>query len=404
MAEPTTLPAADISRPPSSRRSLDPIAWAGRPSRVVAALGVALALLAAALGGAAVWYLHHIAVREAATTIANLKDVLADDVVRLFDFVDRSLRQSVEEMRATPPDDGEAARALRARLLGRVETGGALKGLRIESGGRVAAAGLPFLVPPELASGTASGMTAGARLRFGAPFRDETGRWRLVIVRTAEAAPDAPAALAAALIDLEFLQGFFRDIQLRSGGAVSIFRDDGVRLIRWPHHEASTGQSFADISLFRVHLPESPDKVYWDRDTTFDTGRIFAYRRLTNMPIVVGVSMREDGVMAGWRHQAWIVGGIAAALALAALAIGRLLAGQIAQRERTAARPAAPVPLAVSLVEEDGGLRLDVRGDGIVLPEGAALDVARALAARHGARLEAGADGVRLRVKAPTPP
>lgn len=388
MAEPTTLRAADVSQPPPLRRSPDPLAWVGRPSRVVAALGVALAVLAAALGVAAVWHLHHVAVREATTTIANLKDVLADDVARLFDFVDRSLRRSVEDMRATPPDDAEAVRALHARLQGRVETGGALKGLRIESGGRVTAAGLPFLAPADPA--------AGARLRFGAPFRDEAGRWRLVISRMVEAAPGAPAAAAAALIDLEFLQGFFRDIQLRSGGAVSIFRDDGVRLIRWPHHEATTGNSFADISLFRVHLPESPDKVYWDHDTTFDVKRIFAYRRLPAMPVVVGVSMREDGVMAGWHQQAWIVGSIAAALALAALAIGRLLAVQLALRERAGARPSA----SVSLVEEAGELRLDVRGAVAV----AAPDAARAVAARHGARLEAGADGVRVSVKRPTPP
>jgi len=388
VAEPTTLRTAGVSQRSSLLRSLDPVTWAGRPSRIVAALGVALAVLAAALGAAAVWHLHHVAVREATTTIANLKDVLADDVARLFDFVDRGLRRSVEEMRATPPDDADAARALRARLLGRVETGGALKGLRIDAGGRVATAGLPFLAPAD--------PEAGTRLRFGAPFRDEAGRWRLVISRTVEAAPGAPAAQAAALIDLEFLQGFFRDIQLRSGGAVSIFRDDGVRLIRWPHHEATTGQSFADSSLFRIHLPDSPDKVYWDHDNTFDIARIFAYRRLPGMPIVVGVSMREDGVMAGWRHQAWIVGSIAAALALAALVIGRLLAAQLAHRERAGARPAA----SLSLTEEAGELHLHLHGD-VAVP---GPDAARALAARHGVRLEAGADGLRLSVKAPTPP
>ncbi|HEY0836874.1 MAG TPA: hypothetical protein VGE72_23390 [Azospirillum sp.] len=390
MAEPTTLRAAGVSRSRPVRGSADARSWAGRPSRVMVALGAALALLVAALGGAAIWHLHVVAVREATTTIANLKDVLTDDVARLFDYVDRSLRQSVEDTRAAPAGDAEAVRALRARLLGRVETGGVLKGLRIETGGRVEAAGLPFLPPAEAMSGTGSGPATSRRLRFGAPFRDEGGHWRLVISRAVDADPSAPAALASALIDLEFMQGFFREIQLRSGGAVSIFRDDGVRLIRWPHHEATTGQSFADVSLFRVHLPDSPDKVYWDWDTTFDIGRIFAYRRLATMPIVVGVSMREDGVMAGWRQQAWIVGSIAAALSLAALVIGRLLAGRLAAREGA---------VSMALTEEGGVLRLDVHGAGIDLPEGASLDAARTLAERNGARLDVRPDGFSLSVK-----
>ena len=289
------------------------------PVRTLGALGLALALLVAGLGAAAVWHLRGVAVREAEADVGTLKDVLSDDMARVFGDLERVLRQSAEDVRAAAPRDAET---LRARLLGRVEAGALVKGIRVEAGGRLESAGLPFLVPAELRAGSGGG------LRIGVPFKNEAGRWRLVLGLPVE------GGAAAALIDLEHMQGFFRDLRLPSGGAVSIFRDDGVRLIRWPHHEASTGQSFADISLFRTHLPQSPDRIYWDADTVFETARIFAYRRLAAAPIVVGISIRQEEALAGWRDQALIVGAASAALALAVLAIGVLAGQHLAQRRR----------------------------------------------------------------------
>lgn len=105
----------------------------------------------------------------------------------------------------------------------------------------------------------AAGASAWLRLAAVSPAASSAGIGDFRPSRMLAAFGLALSLLVAALIDLEYLQGFFREIQLHSGGVVSIFRDDGVHLIRWPHHEASTGRSLVTRNAIRLEvMPNAP--------------------------------------------------------------------------------------------------------------------------------------------------
>ena len=105
--------------------------------------------------------------------------------------------------------------------------------------------------------------------------------------------------VVAAAIDKDYFNGFYRTFQLGPDGGISLIRNDGTLLIRWPLSDKSTDLSRTD--LFTRHLKLS-SVGYYKIISPFDgIVKYFGYEETPHYPMVVTVAMSEDWMLADWR-------------------------------------------------------------------------------------------------------
>ncbi|WFU19892.1 diguanylate cyclase [Bradyrhizobium sp. CB3481] len=104
--------------------------------------------------------------------------------------------------------------------------------------------------------------------------------------------------VVAAAIDREYFNGFYRTFQLGPDGGISLIRNDGTLLIRWPQADRSTNLS--RTALFTKHLKQSP-VGYYKIISPFDgIVKHLGYEQTPNYPMVVTVAMSEHSLLAEW--------------------------------------------------------------------------------------------------------
>ena len=102
----------------------------------------------------------------------------------------------------------------------------------------------------------------------------------------------------------EYLASVLRGFVPVEGGSASIVRTDGRLLARYPVPDDSMFQ--ADLSsniLFTTLLPRSPTGSYRNISVAEGKPRIFSYRLMDNLPILMVASQFETDVYADWRSQ-----------------------------------------------------------------------------------------------------
>ncbi|MEH2616019.1 diguanylate cyclase domain-containing protein [Bradyrhizobium sp. AZCC 1620] len=104
--------------------------------------------------------------------------------------------------------------------------------------------------------------------------------------------------VVAAAIDKDYFNGFYRTFQLGPDGGISLIRNDGTLLIRWPASDKTRDLSRTD--LFSKHLKLS-SVGYYKIISPFDgIVKHFGYEETPQYPAVVTVAVSEDWLLAEW--------------------------------------------------------------------------------------------------------
>jgi diguanylate cyclase (GGDEF)-like protein/PAS domain S-box-containing protein len=104
--------------------------------------------------------------------------------------------------------------------------------------------------------------------------------------------------VVASAIDKDYFNGFYRTFQLGPDGGISLIRNDGTLLMRWPASDRSANLSKTD--LFTKHLKQSP-AGYYKITSPFDgIVKHLGYEQTSNYPMVVTVAMSEDWLLSEW--------------------------------------------------------------------------------------------------------
>ena len=158
------------------------------------------------------------------------------------------------------------------------------------------------------------------------------------------------AGLVLGAIELRYFQEFYRSVLVGEGSAVSLMRQDGVLLARYPVTSA-VGRSF----------PVGGRALQTESGTVRDLSpvdgqmRIKAARKLQNYRLFVLATVTEAAALTEWRRVVWVLGlitaGCVAAIVIAALAIGRWSRQQHALGQERAER--AEAERARALAEAD---------------------------------------------------
>jgi len=104
--------------------------------------------------------------------------------------------------------------------------------------------------------------------------------------------------VVAAAVDKDYFNGFYRTFQLGPDGGISLIRNDGTLLIRWPLSDKGTDLSRTD--LFSRHLKLS-SVGYYKIVSPFDgIVKYFGYEETPHYPAVVTVAVSEDALLSEW--------------------------------------------------------------------------------------------------------
>jgi signal transduction histidine kinase len=322
------LPAT--SRAPSPTQRVRDLLW-GTAFAVVLAIAVGVALV--------LWDLRKEAFGDTERELRNLVVVLSEQTTRSIGGVDLLLTATLEWLRIEKNASGPQIHDM---LKARSADAPFMKGIVIfDAQGNLSNLS-PTYPPPNINSSDRDYFIAlrdhpDMELFVGQPVKNRyNGNWTLHFARAIRSPSGRFAGVVLASVDPSYFERLYSDINLGPDSAISLFRTDGIRLVRHPHDEESIGASFASASLFTEHLKQADLGAY--RDITLQAGvpRVFGYRRLDKYPLVVGASISEDAALASWKRSAHLIGaGTAAGIALILL-LTYLATRRISEREADA--------------------------------------------------------------------
>jgi PAS domain S-box-containing protein len=151
---------------------------------------------------------------------------------------------------------------------------------------------------------------------------------------------DAPSGEFAGVIGargrIDYLQQFYRDIELDAGTQVTLLHANGTLIARYPPTGAAPGQRFEPLPLPQALAPRGDGESAASRTVSAIDGveRFSVVRAVPDYPLAVLVTRDTDAALAPWREAAW--GTAARTLALSALAAA-LIALLVRQISRLAA-------------------------------------------------------------------
>lgn len=139
--------------------------------------------------------------------------------------------------------------------------------------------------------------------------------------------------IAVAAIQLQYFSDLYQRIGLGSGHQIVLFHEDGRLIAQHPPDDARIGQTYADYSLFREHLPSARRGVYLTSGPPLPYERIFSYDAVSGEPLVVGLSHATSAALVPWRRTvATAAAGLALLLAVMLVAVLLVLREQQRQQ------------------------------------------------------------------------
>ena len=176
--------------------------------------------------------------------------------------------------------------------------------------------------------------TPGKALHINEPFQSRlTGRSTILLTKRISKQDGSFAGVLTAAIDSDYFNGFYRTFQLGPDGGITLIRNDGIALIRWPWSERSMDLSRTD--LFSKHLKLS-SVGYYKITSPFDgIAKYFGYEQTPHYPAVVTVAVSEDWLLSDWLKTLRTDALVAGVLLCMIILLAALLSAQFRFRMKT---------------------------------------------------------------------
>lgn len=176
-------------------------------------------------------------------------------------------------------------------------------------------------------------------LHVGPPLRSRsTDTWFVSLSRRVGGADGAFHGVVVAAVEVRRFEAFYTALNLDRMDTIVLLRRDGTLLLRAPHQDVLMERSYAEIPLFRERLKAAPVGSFRGESVFDGAPRFISYRALDRYPIVVGVGIAEETLLAPWWRNtigAYAVGlVIATALVAFAIAYSRYRRHEEAVRAR----------------------------------------------------------------------
>ena len=160
-----------------------------------------------------------------------------------------------------------------------------------------------------------------------------TGRSTIILSKRISTQDGSFAGVLTAAIDSDYFNRFYKTFQLGPDGSISLLRNDGAVLIRWPFSDRSTNLSGTD--LFSRYLKLS-SVGYYKIISPFDgIAKYFGYEETPHYPAIVTLAMSEDWLLVDWRRTLRTDAIVAGVLLCMIVLLAALLSLQLRSRMKT---------------------------------------------------------------------
>jgi signal transduction histidine kinase len=132
------------------------------------------------------------------------------------------------------------------------------------------------------------------------------GRWTAYLSRPITSPNGTFLGVAAAAIDLAYFEDLYKALNVGQGGAVSLWRSNGILMARFPPLSGGIGQKFAIRSFTGILVPDQP--VTYSIMASIDgTSRIVSTMAAKQFPLVINVTETYDQILQDWRQTATVI-------------------------------------------------------------------------------------------------
>ncbi len=313
-----------------------------RLSLIIASIGGFLALGVALVAAGDLYRRYGESITTAERRAAVVTQIVTEHVARTFDAIDRVLLASTESFLERLAGRISTLEAARQRLRAIQSGSPMLLGLAwIDAEGRRTVS-TDTSAMPETASAArsesfaASRKAATAGLFIGHPYRlAENGPWLLPVSRRVTGPDGVFLGVVEGVVNGAYFLATYSGIDASVGAAVTVFRDDGVSLIRSEQREEFIGESAARGPLFNIWMSEERNGTI-QAESPFDRAtRILSYRRVPDLPLIAAVSFEKSAILRPWLASLVISGGLTLVVVIAILAFTGWVMALAAANERT---------------------------------------------------------------------
>ena len=320
----------DRAAPGAEAANIARMRWLTLASLLVAAALFASGVLVLLQSREDAWY-------QAQQSAANLVLALERDISREISLYDLSLRGVQEGLRL--PGIDQASPAIRqAALFGRAAGAEDLGAIAItDAAGNVINASTPRgphgLTLDDRDYFLALRDNRSAGLFISRPFisRLVAGVPSIGFSRRITDADGGFGGVVVGALHLSYFEKLFARFDLGAHGSVTLARADGRMIFRQPFHAEDFDRDISKSAVFQ-QFRKSPAGELVQHSSFDGVSRLFAYRQVDNLPLIVSVGMSLDEIYAPWRRRVVLVGGVLLLLCGATIALGLLFRRELQRR------------------------------------------------------------------------
>lgn len=319
------------------------VARADRAVGWLTALCAAVGLAVLALGG---WVLAESRAdtwRRAEQETSNLALALERDISHDLAAYDRAML-GVLEARGQPGLDAVPPGIRRMALFDRAAESGELgailllgpDGRLLESSDPAAPVGLDFSGQEYV---RAHRERADPGLHVSRPYASlvRAGETRIALSRRVEAPGGGFGGAVVGAMRQEYFAERLGRFDLGPGGVITVIRADGRVLARNPFRAEDLDRDLGGTENFR-RVSAAPSGAFVSRSVLDGVERLYAFRRVEGLPLILNVAVSTDGIFADWNAKARVIGALICALDAATVGLCLLFRREIARRLRAEAR------------------------------------------------------------------
>ncbi|BCL77370.1 hypothetical protein JHS3_31060 [Jeongeupia sp. HS-3] len=163
-------------------------------------------------------------------------------------------------------------------------------------------------------------------------------------------------------IDPGYFRQFYRSISSRAGLAIEMFRDDGISLVHYPENAFDVGHDLSHRTFFDNDFGGAQSGTFIERSARDRVTRIYGWRHVGGWPLGVMVGVDRQQVLASWRHDSLVNGGVTASV----LALAALLAVYVLRQLRRLESTEDALYLTRVAVERGADMAIWLDPDGII--------------------------------------
>ncbi|MGF6776009.1 diguanylate cyclase (GGDEF)-like protein [Paraburkholderia sp. GAS334] len=139
------------------------------------------------------------------------------------------------------------------------------------------------------------------------------------------------AGVVAGTMRLSYFRRLFEGMNLGEGGSMALMLADGTMLMRRPFDEKIIGRNLQGTANY-TRFTQSPSGDFFGTAAIDGVPRWYAFRHIAGFPMILDVAIATRDIYAEWRHRAWILGSLMAAVDVALVTLAVLFSQQLRRR------------------------------------------------------------------------